>query len=134
MTRTGLALLALALASCASGSNWASIEGSWRVVALQGVAPTSQQGMTLAFGAAGVLTAFGGCNTFGGRYAQDGASLKVVALAQSSARSCTSAQITVEEERYVDHLRAAVRWQKVSDTEIELARADGGIVRLQRDK
>jgi heat shock protein HslJ len=96
---------------------------AWTLTALDGSSPLEGTQITLDFGE-GQAHGSTGCNTYWATYAQDGVSLNIVGLAMTE-RACLDPPGAMEQEqRYLDLLRAAVRY-RIAGNELSLMAAAG---------
>lgn len=100
---------------------------SWELKSAEGsgmtLSPIEGSTITLAFGADGQLSGSGGCNSYGGDYEADAASLSIDAVV-STQRACTDTGITEQERLYLTALDAVQSYQ-VTESELRLMLNDG---------
>jgi heat shock protein HslJ len=112
---TGLVLLAIALAGCATatatpGPTDAGLaDTAWVVTSIDGQPALPASPPTLAFGADGMVSGTGGCNQYTGPYQVDGSSIRFGDLA-STLMLCEG-QVGAQETAFMAALGGATTWR-----------------------
>jgi heat shock protein HslJ len=124
---TGLVLLAIALAGCATatatpGPTGAGLAGtSWVVTSIDGQSTVPASPPTIAFGADGMLSGTGGCNQYTGPYEIDGGSIRIGDLA-STLMLCEG-QAGAQQTAFMAALGGATSWRIDAAGALELTGA-----------
>lgn len=103
-----LMIVLAALAGCSTPAPPADLTGAWRIEDVNGGGVIDSARLEITFAADGGVTGYGGCNSFTGRYAQDGASVEIGPLA-STRRACAAEALTLQEARVLQALDAVTR-------------------------
>lgn len=108
------------------------LEGTeWRLTGFDAAgaetAPVAASTITLAFESESKLSGSGGCNSYGGDYQADTATLSISSI-NSTLRACNDAGVTEQEQRYLTALETVQSYQ-LSQTELVLT-YDGGALRF----
>jgi heat shock protein HslJ len=132
------AALALLLAACARGPEWAAAPaGEAEIVGPVWVAETiagsgvGEARITLWLDADGRATGRGGCNSYGGAYTLGGNTLGFGPMAAT--KMACAAPLMDQEQRYFDALARVTRYAVADDGALVLTTADGQALIFQRE-
>lgn len=115
-------LLPLLATACAAGES--SVQGTWRLVEMQGQGPLGDSTVTATF-EDGRVHGSGGCNRYTGEATVDGDRLRVGPLA-STMMACAEA-VMAQESAYLQALEATARWE-VAEGRLQVRDTSGTVV------
>lgn len=105
---------------------------SWELKSAEGsgttITPIEGSAITLAFGTDGKVSGSGGCNSYGGDYNADAASLSIDAVVPTR-RACTNTGIAEQERLYLTALDSVETYQ-LTASELRLM-LNGGVMRFE---
>jgi heat shock protein HslJ len=124
MAGGGLVLAARAWAARPAGPAAGLAGTQWVLVSLNGQAPVAGRALTLRFGPDGQLTGDSGCNSYGGAYQLQGATLAVTQLV-STLRACAEQPLNDQETAFQQALGHAAQFT-LRGPVLTLANSAGG--------
>lgn len=127
-------ILAVALSACSSPGTTADLNGTeWLLTSLNGSPPIDGVELTLSFDD-GAITGSAGCNTYFGKYMQEGdGGLVIRDLANTEIGCLEPAGILEQEAEYLNALRSATGF-RVDDGKLEVSAAEGALLIFGRQE
>jgi heat shock protein HslJ len=129
----------LFVAACATpmaGSGNLDVAGAWSLQSIAGAPVLAGAHPSLTLAGDGRANGNGGCNAFGGSYAQNGASLRfsqMISTMMACARpGLTSEQVMGQEHRFLSALNGALRASEPEAGVLVLTTASGEALRFTR--